>query len=111
MKLSPPTAATVETEEGAGRRGDTADVRLGPDICEIYAVGVRYPGLPGRPFDSMRVVKAGRLGADIATAPFEVPQALVNHPRLTDAGFRRFADDWEEAKPHLGEILPSMQEA
>lgn len=30
MKLSLPTAATVEMEEGAGRRGDTADVRLGP---------------------------------------------------------------------------------
>jgi transaldolase len=110
MKLSQPTAATAETDGGPGRRGDIANVRLLPDICEIYAVGVRYAGLPGMPFDSMRVVKSGRSGVDIATAPFEVPQALVKHP-LTDAGFKRFADDWEEAKPHLGEILPSMQEA
>jgi hypothetical protein len=34
----------------------------------------------------------------------------VKHP-LTDAGFKRFAQDWEEAKPQLGELLPSMQEA
>jgi hypothetical protein len=42
--------------------------------------------------------------------PFKVFQALVKHP-LTDAGFKRFSDDWERAKPNLGELFPSMQEA
>jgi transaldolase len=50
------------------------------------------------------------MGADIATMPFKVFEALVKHP-LTDAGFKTFLSDWEAAKPNLGELLPSMQEA
>lgn len=96
-----------------GRLDDVATdgLRLLSDICEIYAVqayetqvlaaSLRHP---------IHVVEAARMGADIATMPFKVFQALVKHP-LTDAGFERFKADWEEAKPHLGELLPSMQEA
>lgn len=81
------------------------------EICEIYAVqsyatqvlaaSLRHP---------LHIVEAARMGADIATMPFKVFEQLVRHP-LTDSGFKRFTDDWEEAKPHLGELLPSMQEA
>jgi hypothetical protein len=110
MKLSPPTAATVDT---TGARVDAAISRASgcsPTSARSMLWGYDTQVFPACRSIRMRVVKSGRSGADIATAPFEVPQALVKHP-LTDAGFKRFADDWEEAKPHLGEILPSMQEA
>ncbi len=80
-------------------------------ICEIYAVqGYETQVLAASLRHPMHVVDAARLGADIATMPFKVFAAMVKHP-LSDAGFKRFMDDWKEAKPHLGELLPSMQEA
>jgi transaldolase len=115
-----PTQAILAAEAGAyiispflGRLDDvgTDGLRLLSDICEIYATqnyetqvlaaSLRHP---------IHVAEAARVGADIATMPFQVFEALVKHP-LTDAGFKKFSDDWEGAKPHLGELPPSMQEA
>ncbi len=115
-----PAQAILAAEAGAyivspflGRLDDigTDSLKVLSDICEIYAIqgyetqvlaaSLRHPG---------HVVEAARMGADIATMPFKVFQALVKHP-LTDAGFKSFTDDWEQAKPQLGELLPSMQEA
>lgn len=115
-----PTQAILAAEAGAyiispflGRLDDvgTDGLRLLSDICEIYAnqsyetqvlaASLRHP---------IHVAEAARVGADIATMPFQVFEALVKHP-LTDAGFKKFSDDWEGAKPHLGELPPSMQEA
>jgi transaldolase len=96
-----------------GRLDDIAtdSMRLLSDVCEIYSVqGYDTQVLAASLRHPMHVVEAGRLGADIASMPFKVFDALVKHP-LTDAGFKRFKDDWEAAKPHLGELLPSMQEA
>jgi len=53
---------------------------------QILVASVRHP---------MHVVEAARLGADIATMPFAVLEALVKHP-LTDAGLDRFLKDWEQ---------------
>ena len=79
------------------------------EICEIYAVqGYATQVLAASLRHPVHVVEAARMGADIATMPFKVFEALVKHP-LTDAGIKRFGDDWESAKPHLGELLPSMQ--
>ena len=79
------------------------------EICEIYAVqGYATQVLAASLRHPVHVVESARTGADIATMPFKVFQALVKHP-LTDAGIKRFTDDWEQAKPHLGELLPSMQ--
>jgi transaldolase len=113
-----PTQAILAAEAGAyiispflGRLDDvgTDGLRLLSDICEIYATqnyetqvlaaSLRHP---------IHVAEAARVGADIATMPFQVFEALVKHP-LTDAGFKKFSDDWEGAKPHLGELPPSMQ--
>jgi transaldolase len=115
-----PGQAILAAEAGAyivspflGRLDDIASdsIRLLSDICEIYAVqGYDTQVLAASLRHPMHVVEAGRLGADITSMPFKVLEALVRHP-LTDAGFKRFSDDWEEAKPHLGELLPSMQEA
>jgi transaldolase len=114
------TQAILAAEAGAyivspflGRLDDIATdgLRLLSEICEIYAVqGYETQVLAASLRHPVHVVEAARMGADIATMPFKVFQALVKHP-LTDAGFKRFLDDWEEAKPRLGELLPSMQEA
>jgi transaldolase len=43
----------------------------------------------------MHVVEAARLGADIATCPPAVIDALYNHP-LTTNGLEKFLKDWEK---------------
>jgi transaldolase len=96
-----------------GRLDDIAtdSMRVLADVCEIYSVqGYETHVLAASLRHPMHVVESARLGADIATMPFKVFRALVEHP-LTDAGFKRFSDDWEKAKPQLGELFPSMQEA
>lgn len=59
---------------------------------EILAASLRHP---------MHVVEAARLGSHIATMPYDVFTKLVKHP-LTDAGLKRFIDDWENARGALG---------
>lgn len=96
-----------------GRLDDVATdgLRTLSDICEIYSVqGYETQVLAASLRHPIHVVEAAKMGADIATMPFKVFEMLVKHP-LTDSGSKRFSDDWEEAKPHLGELLPSMQEA
>lgn len=115
-----PAQAILAAEAGAyiispflGRLDDVATdgLRLLSDICEIYAVqGYTTQVLAASLRHPVHVVEAAKMGADIATMPFKVFEALVKHP-LTDSGFERFISDWEEAKPHLGELPPSMQEA
>jgi transaldolase len=34
-------------------------------------------------------------GAEVATMPFAVIEALVKHP-LTDVGLKKFLDDWQK---------------
>ena len=95
-----------------GRLDDvsTDGLKLLSDICEIYAVqGYATQVLAASLRHPVHVVEAARMGADIATMPFKVFEALVNHP-LTESGFKRFLDDWESAKPHLGELPPSYVE-
>lgn len=94
-----------------GRLDDVATdgLRALSDICEIYAIqGYATQVLAASLRHPIHVVESARMGADIATMPFKVFEMLVKHP-LTDSGFERFLDDWEKAKPNLGELLPSMQ--
>ena len=114
------TQAILAAEAGAyiispflGRLDDVATdgLRLLSDICEIYAAqGYETQVLAASLRHPVHVVEAARMGSDIATMPFKVFESLVKHP-LTDSGFKRFTEDWEAAKPHLGELPPSMQEA
>lgn len=39
------------------------------------------------------IINAGRIGADVITAPPKVIRQLYHHP-LTDAGLKQFAEDW-----------------
>ena len=56
---------------------------------ELLVASIRHP---------LHVIEAAKIGADIATMPFAVLQALVKHP-LTDAGLERFLKDWEQLPP------------
>jgi transaldolase len=54
---------------------------------EVLVASCRHP---------IHVVEAARLGADIATCPPAVIDALYNHP-LTNIGLEKFLKDWERA--------------
>jgi len=53
---------------------------------EVLVASCRHP---------MHVVEAARMGADIATCPPAVIDALFNHP-LTTIGLQKFLSDWEK---------------
>ena len=54
--------------------------------CEILAASIRNP---------LHVVDAAKYGADVATMPFGVLEAIIRHP-LTDIGLQKFLKDWEK---------------
>ena len=60
---------------------------------EILAASIRHP---------MHVVEAARIGADVATMPFDVIKKLLKHP-LTDSGLARFLEDWEAYQKSISE--------
>ncbi len=111
-----PAQAILAAEAGAyivspflGRLDDIATPGLDvlEEICDVYevqrydtqvlAASLRHP---------IHVIEAARLGAHIATMPFKVLEQLVRHP-LTASGFQKFLADWDDAKPHLGELPAS----
>ncbi len=71
------------------------------EICQVYesqgyetnvlAASLRHP---------MHVVEAAKLGADVATMPFDVFTKLVKHP-LTDAGLTKFLSDWKALEAQI----------
>ena len=64
---------------------------------EILVASIRHP---------VHVLEAAKIGADIATMPFEVFQKLVKHP-LTDIGLQRFLSDWEKVKTTRDPLVQS----
>src|SRR5438552_3349434 len=54
---------------------------------EVLVASCRHP---------LHVIEAARMGADIATCPPAVIDALFNHP-LTTSGLEKFLKDWEKA--------------
>jgi transaldolase len=56
--------------------------------AEVLVGSIRHP---------QHVLEAAKVGADIATLPPEVMEKMIQHP-LTDAGLKRFLEDWEKAK-------------
>ena len=55
---------------------------------EVLVGSIRHP---------QHVIEAAKIGADIATMPPEIMEKMMHHP-LTDAGLKRFLDDWQKAK-------------
>jgi transaldolase len=107
-----PAQAILAAEVGAtyvspflGRLDDigTDGMRVLQEICEIYdvqgydtlvlAASLRHP---------IHVVTAAKLGADVATMPYEVFSKLVKHP-LTDSGLEKFNEDWKRLQTELKE--------
>jgi transaldolase len=80
-------------EDGMRVVADIVSAYRQQDIkTKVLAASVRTP---------MHVTQAALAGADIATLPFTVLQQLFHHP-LTDAGQKRFLEDYrktQEAKP------------
>jgi transaldolase len=58
---------------------------------QILVASVRHP---------LHVVEAIAAGAHIATMPYKIIEDLFKHP-LTDAGLKRFLDDWNSAGLHI----------
>jgi len=54
---------------------------------EVLVASIRHP---------RHVVETAKMGAHIATMPFEVLDKLVKHP-LTDIGLAKFMQDWEKS--------------
>lgn len=55
---------------------------------EVIVASIRHP---------MHVLEAAKLGADIATIPFNVIEKLIQHP-LTDIGLKNFLEDWKKVE-------------
>ena len=53
---------------------------------QILVASVRNP---------IHVLEAAKIGADIATVPYSVFEQLFKHS-LTDAGIKKFQEDWEK---------------
>ena len=53
---------------------------------KVIVASVRHP---------LHVVEAARMGAHVATVPFDVLEKMMRHP-LTDAGIKRFQEDWKK---------------
>ncbi len=83
-----------------GRLDDISQdgIELVYDIMEIFdrhqlqtqviAASIRHP---------VHVTAAAKAGAHIATVPYKVLVQLTKHP-LTDAGIKKFLEDWEKVK-------------
>jgi transaldolase len=54
---------------------------------EVIAASIRHP---------MHVIDSAKLGSHIATIPYKIIKQMAKHP-LTDAGIKRFLEDWEVA--------------
>jgi transaldolase len=55
---------------------------------QVLAASIRTP---------LHVLDCAKIGAHIATVPFNVLKMLAQHP-LTDIGIKKFNDDWAKAK-------------
>ncbi|MDA4120888.1 MAG: fructose-6-phosphate aldolase [Thaumarchaeota archaeon] len=80
--------------DDVGQRGmevveDLVKIRNNYNLkSEVLVGSIRHP---------QHVIEAAKIGADIATMPPEIMEKMMYHP-LTDAGLKRFLDDWQKAK-------------
>lgn len=65
------------------------------EIVEIFDVhGIKTEIIAASIRNPIHVIEAARLGAHIATIPYNVIVQMAKHP-LTDSGIERFLKDWE----------------
>lgn len=83
-----------------GRLDDisTEGMDLIDDIVQIYRnYDIKTQVIVASVRNPVHVLESARIGAHIATVPFNVLKQLAAHP-LTDIGIRRFLDDWAKVK-------------
>lgn len=69
-------------------------MQLVRDIADIFALhGIETKMIAASIRHPVHVTEAAKAGADIATVPWKTLQLMMKHP-LTDAGLKRFLDDW-----------------
>jgi transaldolase len=75
------------SEDGMAMVAQILEIYRAYDFAtKVLVASVRHP---------VHVLEAARLGADVATIPFNVIDQLARHP-LTDAGLKKFLSDWEK---------------
>ncbi len=75
------------SEDGMALIGQILEIFHNYDFAtKVLVASVRHP---------IHVLEAARLGADVATIPFNVIEQLAKHP-LTDSGLKKFLADWEK---------------
>ena len=62
--------------------------------AQVIAASIRHP---------QHCLMAAKVGAHIATVPYQVLMQMVRHP-LTDIGIRRFRDDWNKVMAADGSL-------
>ena len=72
-------------------------IQLIRDIVDIFAVadGIDTQIIAASVRNSVHVTECALAGADIATVPYAVIEAMIKHP-LTDAGIEKFQDDYRK---------------
>jgi transaldolase len=76
-------------EDGMALIGEIMEVWMQHKFpTEVLVASTRHP---------RHIVDAARLGAHITTMPYEVMKKLPSHP-LTDAGLKKFLEDWEKVR-------------
>ena len=100
-----PVQALLAAKAGAtyvspfvGRLDDVSQdgMQLIEQIVEIYSnYGFKTKVLVASVRHPVHVLQSARIGADVATIPFNVIAQLANHP-LTEAGLKKFLADWEK---------------
>ena len=72
-------------------------IQLIRDIANIFAVadGIDTQIIAASVRNSVHVTECALAGADIATVPYAVIEAMTKHP-LTDAGIERFQEDYRK---------------
>ncbi len=100
-----PNQALLSAKAGAtyvspfvGRLDDISQdgMEMVSQVIEIYRnYGFTTQVLVASVRNPIHVITAARMGADVATLPFNVIQQLAQHP-LTDIGIKKFAADWEK---------------
>ena len=72
------------------------------DIRTIYDnYGYETPILAASIRSVNHIIEAGRIGADVITAPASVIKSMANHP-LTDKGLAQFNADWAKTGQKIG---------
>ena len=83
-----------------GRIDDTGTdcMHLINDMMDVWAqYGFETEVLVASVRSPMRVIDCAKMGAHIATVPYDIMKKMVQHP-LTDTGLKKFRDDWETVK-------------